>query len=94
MSGLSKSTIDGYLKKDGYKPSAEHAVRIARALGVTVEYLVTGFETFPAENSILLNPDLRSLAREVQTLPRQDRRLVLQNALNLVAMLRSREKSV
>lgn len=40
--GLSLKTIENYLKKDSSIPSADKAVLIAQALGVTVEYLVTG----------------------------------------------------
>lgn len=40
--GISKRTLDAYLAKNGNEPTAENAVKIAQALGVTVEYLVTG----------------------------------------------------
>ena len=40
--GLSLKTIENYLKKDSSIPSADKAVLIAQALGVTVEYLVIG----------------------------------------------------
>ena len=40
--GLSLKTIENYVKKDSSIPSADKAVLIAQALGVTVEYLVTG----------------------------------------------------
>jgi transcriptional regulator with XRE-family HTH domain len=39
---ISKHTLDNYLNVNNYMPSAENAVKIARALGVTVEYLVLG----------------------------------------------------
>jgi transcriptional regulator with XRE-family HTH domain len=42
--GLSLKTIENYVKKDSSIPSADKAVLIAQALGVTVEYLVTGRE--------------------------------------------------
>ena len=42
--GLSLKTIENYVKKDSSIPSADKAVLIAQALGVTVEYLVTGKE--------------------------------------------------
>ena len=45
LSGVKKQTIDSYLRENGYVPSVETAVKIARALGVSVEYLVTGDET-------------------------------------------------
>jgi transcriptional regulator with XRE-family HTH domain len=40
--GIKKKTLDSYLGKQGYKPSVDTAVSIAKALGVSVEYLVTG----------------------------------------------------
>jgi transcriptional regulator with XRE-family HTH domain len=43
--GLSPKTIENYVKKDSSIPSADKAVLIAQALGVTVEYLVTGKES-------------------------------------------------
>ncbi|MDR0301395.1 MAG: helix-turn-helix domain-containing protein [Treponema sp.] len=43
--GLSLKTIENYVKKDSSIPSADKAVLIAQALGVTVEYLVSGKES-------------------------------------------------
>jgi len=43
-SGVNKHSIDNYLNKRGQLPSVEVAVRIAQALNVSVEYLVTGEE--------------------------------------------------
>ena len=40
--GLSLKTIENYVKKGASVPSADKAVMIAQALGVSVEYLVTG----------------------------------------------------
>ena len=40
--GLSLKTIENYVKKDSSVPSADKAVLIAQALGVTVEYLING----------------------------------------------------
>jgi len=40
--GIKKKTLDSYLGKQGYKPSVDTAVSIAKALGVSVEYLVNG----------------------------------------------------
>ncbi|GBU29579.1 hypothetical protein R84B8_03152 [Treponema sp. R8-4-B8] len=42
LSGVKKKTIDSYLGIRSYMPSADAAVAIAQALGVSVEYLVTG----------------------------------------------------
>jgi transcriptional regulator with XRE-family HTH domain len=43
--GLSLKTIENYVKKDSSVPSADKAVIIAQALGVTVEYLINGKKT-------------------------------------------------
>ncbi len=40
--GISKSTLECYLGQRETLPSVESAVKIAQALNVTVEYLVTG----------------------------------------------------
>ncbi len=40
--GIAKRTIDNYLRSNESQPTAENAVKIAKALNVTVEYLVTG----------------------------------------------------
>ena len=42
--GIKKTTLDSYLRINGYTPSIEAGVKIAQALGVTVEYLVNGNE--------------------------------------------------
>lgn len=40
--GISQRTLEGYLSARGSIPPADVAVKIARALNVSVEYLVTG----------------------------------------------------
>ena len=44
-SGIKKQTLDNYLSTHSCIPHADVAVKIARALNVTVEYLITGEET-------------------------------------------------
>ena len=46
-SGVNKRTLDQYLSSAAKMPSAENAVKIATALGVSVEYLVTGKDINP-----------------------------------------------
>ena len=41
-SGINKHTIDHWLSAKGKIPSLDKGVKIAQALGVSVEYLVTG----------------------------------------------------
>ncbi len=45
--GISLNTLNHYLVQNSTSPSAENAVKIANALGVSVEYLVTGKEPNP-----------------------------------------------
>ncbi len=47
--GISENTISSYLKNEGAEPTAEKAVKIAEALGTSVEFLVTGFEKSNAD---------------------------------------------
>jgi transcriptional regulator with XRE-family HTH domain len=61
LSGIKKHTIDNYLNTHNSIPTADAAVSIARALGVSVEYLITGHETGPKRTLASLSPDLRAL---------------------------------
>ena len=74
QSGISKPTLDNYLCARGYMPSADAAVKIARALGVSVEYLVTGEEERPDKSS--LGPEIRSLVQNFKLLNEDDRKMV------------------
>jgi len=87
---LSLRNIENYLRENGSVPSADKAVRIARALGVTVEYLVTG-RYLPAE-TFLIDPDVQKLIRHIKKLPKNKQRIVVQNSLNLTEIL-FRQKS-
>ncbi len=42
MTGISKHTLDHYLAANGSQPQAELAVKIAKALNVSVEELICG----------------------------------------------------
>jgi transcriptional regulator with XRE-family HTH domain len=64
-SGVKKKTLDSYLGIRGYTPSAEAAVSIAQALGVSVEYLVTGRNS-PKERPLSSLP--HDIQEVVQTL--------------------------
>ena len=54
-------------------PLADAAVRIAEALGVSVEYLVTGRD----QNAPALEPDSRLALRSLESLSLRDRKVVL-----------------
>jgi transcriptional regulator with XRE-family HTH domain len=80
--GLNKRTIDKYLRANGSIPSAEAAVKIARVLGVTVEYLVTGQDSQPVSVTPLRFP-VRNLVKLVETLDEEYREVVVGLAENL-----------
>ena len=51
--GISKNTLGNYLTGHNSLPTADTAVKIARALGVSVEYLVTGTNSSETQISAL-----------------------------------------
>jgi len=57
--GITKRAIDSYVGARGCMPSAEVAVRLARVLKCSVEYLVTGRDTRQHH----LNPKTRHLVQ-------------------------------
>ena len=76
-SGVQKRALDTYLlSENASMPPVDTAVKIARALGVSVEYLVTGEE-------IALPTDVRHTLRNLLRLDERDRKVVavLVNAL-------------
>jgi len=84
LSGVKKKTIDSYLGSRGYIPSADTAVNIAQALGVSVEYLVTGNES--KQNKKLkktgkelkeTNKDVRIIAQLAEQLDDERRQFVI-----------------
>jgi transcriptional regulator with XRE-family HTH domain len=88
LSGVNRRTIDNYLREDGSMPSADAAVRIAEALGVTVEYLVAG-RGWKEPNNAPLSPDPRVVLKNLESLGRRDRKIVL----NLIKSLKEMEDS-
>jgi len=80
--------IENYLRKDGSLPLADKAVQIAQALGVTVEYLVTGTDSSKkntAESEI--DNEIRQLIKAIKSLPKAKQRIVIKNALYLAGIL-------
>lgn len=70
--GISKNTLDKYLSGAKSQPNVENAIKIAQALGVTVEYLVLGETTSkteqkdPIQNSLSrLSPREREIVSEL-----------------------------
>ena len=57
-SGIKKETIDSYLSARSQLPNVDTGVKIAKALGVSVEYLVTGEDSQKnAQNNAILADD-------------------------------------
>jgi len=83
-SGVNRRTIDNYLNTHNSMPSADAAVRIAGVLGVTVEYLITGHDK---RNYPSLSSDPRVVLKNLETLNKRDRKIVL----NLIKFLREME---
>jgi transcriptional regulator with XRE-family HTH domain len=73
---VKKKTLDSYLSSRAYVPSVETAVRIARALNVTADYLVTGNE--PDKNRLVssLPDDIQELICIIEQLSKRDRKVI------------------
>jgi transcriptional regulator with XRE-family HTH domain len=84
VTGIKKHTLDNYLNTHSAMPSAGAAVSIAQALGVSVEYLVTGHEGHRQKNLASLAPDLRALLQIAEDLDEESRKL----AVSLVKALK------
>jgi transcriptional regulator with XRE-family HTH domain len=65
--GLSLKTIENYVKKDSSLPTVDKAVTIAQALGVSVEYLVSGKKT-KKETSPVIPPQHKEILDTVSKL--------------------------
>jgi len=87
-SGVKKKTLDSYLGSQGYKPSAEAAVMLAQALGVSVEYLVTGDEACPRDGASRLGKEARAIAQVAESLNNRENR---QFALDFIKWIKKRE---
>jgi len=85
-SGLKKKTIDSYLGNRGNIPSVDAAVNIAKALGVSVEYLVTGTDAVRDVPLSSLPADVQEIVLEIKQLNNKDRYIIL----NLARLLRKR----
>ena len=61
ITGIKKHTLDNYLNTHNSIPNATAAVKIAQALKVSVEYLITGKESFNKINIASISKDLNSM---------------------------------
>ena len=77
LSGVKKTTIDSYLGARCYTPSVEAAVSIAKVLGVTVEYLVTGTDDKKGRSLSSLHGDIQEIVSVSEYLNKKDRHIIL-----------------
>ena len=75
-SGVNKYSLDNYLNSRGQLPSIEAGYKIAQALGVSVEYLVTGIEINRPEESEKSSNDIRAIARLTEQLSDEKRKFI------------------
>ena len=68
--GIKKRALDGYLRAQQSMPPADTAVKIAAALGVSVEYLVTGRE-YQQKIDISKYLQFRDLLDDLSVLPEE-----------------------
>lgn len=86
--GIPKKTIDKYMLKNGTMPPADKAVKIARILGVTTEYLVSGRKKINAKTAErVFSPELLSIINSVEPLSRENRKIVQGTVTELVRLL-------
>ena len=76
-SGVSKHSIDNYLNARGQIPSVEAGVKIAQALGVSVEFLVTGTEGKPTKKTPKISNDALIIAQLVEQLDDEKRQFLI-----------------
>ena len=84
--GISRHTIDNYLNVRERIPTADVAVKIAQALGVSVEYLVTGEENSADKNA--LGPEIRPLVQNFKLLSEEDRKMII----SIMQLFKNRRK--
>jgi transcriptional regulator with XRE-family HTH domain len=83
LSGVKKKTIESYLGARSYTPSVYSAVSIAKALGVSVEYLVTGKDAEKDRPLSSLPKDTQEIVLTSEQLKPKDRQIVLTLARSL-----------
>jgi len=75
--GISRHTLDNYLNVREHTPTLDIAVKIAKALGVSVEYLATGEDS--AFSDAHINRDSVKLVQNFNLLNENDRKIVIEH---------------
>ena len=88
---VAKGALDSYLGKQASMPPADSAVRIAAALGVTVEYLVNGRDSTQEKTSPFIPSPIKRLALHTfdELLP-EDQKL----AFDLIKLLKKNRDDI
>ena len=73
--GLNQKSLNNYLRENSSIPSADIAVRIAKVLGVSVEYLVTGKKDAAPQYYVHYSAEIRQLADKLSKMSARDRKL-------------------
>ena len=94
MTGIPKRSLENYLSSRASMPPADYALRIAKALNVTVEYLISGSAEaykspgFNALNRIIAeNREYSHIFNDIENLSENDIRMILDI---LVAIIKNR----
>ncbi len=68
--GIIKGTLDNYLSTRASIPPADLAVKIAQALNVSVEYLITGKKEKSKLSAVVqINPETQSVLNDLNSIP-------------------------
>jgi transcriptional regulator with XRE-family HTH domain len=79
-SGVAKGALDCYIGKQASVPPATTAVKIARALGVSVEYLVSGQKSRHEELVVPSSPKVRSILKLFEGLDEESQDIIVEIA--------------
>ena len=82
-SGVKKKTIESYMGNRGYAPSVDNAAKIAKALGVSIEYLLTDNESEKDRPVSSLPKDIQEIVFVSKNLNVKDRQILLTLAHSL-----------
>ena len=82
--GITKRAIDSYVGSEACMPSAEVAVRLAKVLGVSVEYLVTGNDDEKLTSKP--NDNTKNLLKHFSKLSNHDQSLLVSFVENMAKL--------
>lgn len=74
LTGISQGSISNYLKENSSIPSADVAVKIANALNVSVEYLVSGKNS--QVNVKEYSAEIKTISDKIEKLSTYDKKII------------------